>query len=276
VLRGDDYGSRSGWLPTTRVGTSLNVLDGMKVRGAAYLGWRLPTLNELFRPFRAGLDATAANADLDPERLKGIEAGIDYASGPVRLALTGYLNRLKDGIANVTLGAGPGQFPGVGFVAAGGQYRQRQNLDAIRVRGLEASANWTHGPWSARAGMSLSHARVDADGPATPLDGLRPAQTPNFAGTIAAGWERDGKALQLVLRRVGAQYEDDLNSRLLAGATTLDAFASWPLSRRLQLVTRAENLTDSLVIAGIGGDGAVERATPRTLWIGVRLTAEGR
>jgi vitamin B12 transporter len=39
----------------------------------------------------------------------------------------------------------------------------------------------------------------------------------------------------------------------------------------LALTARAENLTDALVMAGIGGDGAIERATPRTLWIGIRL-----
>jgi vitamin B12 transporter len=59
--------------------------------------------------------------------------------------------------------------------------------------------------------------------------------------------------------------------RGIAGATTLDASASWPLARRLQLVARVENATDALVMAGIGGDGSVERATPRTLWIGLRL-----
>jgi hypothetical protein len=74
-----------------------------------------------------------------------------------------------------------------------------------------------------------------------------------------------------VVRRVGAQFEDDLNTRLLNGATTLDAFASWPLSRRWQLIAREENVTNALVMAGIGGDGTVERATPRTLWIGLRL-----
>jgi len=74
-----------------------------------------------------------------------------------------------------------------------------------------------------------------------------------------------------VLRRVGAQFEDDLNARKLKAATTLDAFASWPLRKRLQLVARAENVTNALIMAGIGGDGSVERATPRTLWIGLRV-----
>jgi outer membrane receptor protein involved in Fe transport len=112
---------------------------------------------------------------------------------------------------------------------------------------------------------------MQGNGPAELLDGLRPAQTPKFSGTLAAGWQEDGKGAQLVLRRVGAQFDDDLNSDVLKAATTLDAYASWPLTGRLQLVARAENLTNGLVMAGINGDGSVERATPRTLWIGIRL-----
>src|SRR5206468_4459695 len=225
----------------------------------------------LFRPFRAGLDATAANAELEPEKLAGAEAGVDYTRGEVRLSATGFVNRLKGAIANVTLGQGPGVFPGVGFVAAGGTYRERENVDAVKVRGIEASAGWSRGPWLVQAGLSWTHARMEADGTAAFLDGLRPAQTPNFAATLALGWQQNGKGAQLVLRRVGAQYEDDSNTRRLKPATTVDAFASWPLTPRLQLVGRAENLFNALVMAGINGDGSVERATPRTLWIGLRL-----
>jgi outer membrane receptor protein involved in Fe transport len=233
----------------------------------------MPTLNELFRPFRAGSDATAANPDLKPERLAGVEAGLSYGSGPIGFSLTAFLNRLKDAIANVTLGKGPGVFPEVGFVGPGGVFRQRQNVDSVKVRGLEASAEWTSGPWAIRAGASLTHARMHGSGPATFLDGLRPAETPNFAGNLSASWEKDGKGAEIVLRRIGGQFDDDLNLDLLKPATTVDAYASWPLSRRLQLVARAENVTNALVEAGINGDGSVERATPRTLWIGVRVNA---
>ena len=271
VLTDEHDPSRSGWLPTARGGIALPIGSEVKLRSAAYLGWRMPTLNELFRPFRAGLDATAANPQLDPERLAGVEAGIDYTGGPLHLSLTGFLNRLKDAIANVTLGHGPGVFPGVGFVPAGGSYLQRQNVDAVRVRGLEASADWSDGPWLIRAGASITHARMAGSGAAGFLDGLRPAQTPNFSGLLAAGWQEGGKGAQLILRRVGAQFDDDLNTDMLKGATTVDAFLSWPLTKRLQLVARGENLTNALVMAGINGDDSIERSTPRTLWIGVRV-----
>ena len=271
VQRDQRFPKRNGWLPTARGGATAPIGGGFSLRSAAYFGWRMPTLNELFRPFRAGLDATAANAELEPERLAGVEAGIDFARGPARVSLTGFANRLKDAIANVTLGQGPGVFDQVGFVAAGGTFRQRQNIGAVDVHGIEAAAEWSRGPWSLRAGASWSHARVDADGAAAPLNGLRPAQTPNFAGTIALSWESGTKGAQIVLRRVGSQYEDDLNTRILKGATTFDAFAAWPLTGQLQLIARGENLTNALVMAGINGDGSVERATPRTLWIGLRL-----
>lgn len=271
VLRDEHDPRRSGWLPTARGGLNAPVGRGFSLRAAAYLGWRMPTLNELFRPFRAGLDATAANPDLDPERLAGAEAGINYVQGPWRLSATGFVNRLKDAIANVTLGKGPGTFPEVGFVAAGGTFRQRENVDLEKVRGVELGVQWNQGPWVVRAGASLADARMEASGAAAFLNRLRPAQTPRFAGTAAVSWEQDGRGAELVLRRVAAQFEDDLNSRVLKGATTLDASASWPLGARLQLVARAENVTNALVMATLNGDGSVERATPRTLWIALRL-----
>jgi outer membrane receptor protein involved in Fe transport len=269
VTRDDRFASRSGWRPTARAGAVFDVGSGLSLRSAAYLGWRMPTLNELFRPFRAGADATAANPLLDPERLSGAEVGARYHREGVELELTGFVNRLSGAIANVTLGHGPGVFPGVGFVA--GDFSQRQNLDVVKVRGIEVSGQFSRGPWTLRAGASYSHARVDSIGAAADLDGLRPAQTPNLVLTGEIGWHRGGKAVSLHFRRTGAQFEDDLNTQRIRPATTVDAFAAWPLTRRLQLVARAQNLLDETVIATLGSDGTIERATPRTLWIGLRF-----
>jgi vitamin B12 transporter len=246
-------------------------MGGWSLRSAAYLGWRLPTLNELFRPFRAGADATAANPLLEPERLAGIEAGGSFERGAVTLSLTAFANRLRDAIANVTMARGPGLFPGVGFVGAAGEYRQRQNLDAVRVWGIEASGEMRRGPWSLGLGYSLAEAEVQADDAAAPLDGLRPAQTPRYMLTGQLGWASGRSAVSLQLRRVGSQFEDDLNRQLLPAATTVDAFAAAPVTRDLQLVLRGENLANERVVTGISGDDVVERATPRTLWLGLRL-----
>ena len=73
------------------------------------------------------------------------------------------------------------------------------------------------------------------------------------------------------MRALSAQYEDDLNLRRLKPAVTFDGYASAPLGTRIALEVRAENLFNQTVEAAVSGDGVIERALPRTLWIGVRL-----
>ena len=271
--RDDDYPKRNGWLPTFRAAAVVEVAQGTSFRAAAYRGWRLPTLNELFRPFRAGADATAANAGLKPETVTGAEAGVDFRRDAFDVSVTAFVNRLHDAIANLTLGRGPGTFPGVGFVA--GDYRQRQNIDAIKVRGVEASGGARSGPWSVRLGASLTDAKVVARGAASSLDGLRPAQTPRVALSGTFGWDRDGRSFSVQLNHVSAQFDDDQNLRKLRPATTVDAFASWPVSRGVQLIARGQNLFDKTVQAAINDDGSIERARPRTFWLGLRFTSLG-
>ena len=70
VLTDMAFPDRSGWEATARAGLAWRAAATISLRAAAYLGWRLPTLNELYRPFRVGADATAANAALTPERLR--------------------------------------------------------------------------------------------------------------------------------------------------------------------------------------------------------------
>ena len=71
---------------------------------------------------------------------------------------------------------------------------------------------------------------------------------------------------------MSGQFEDDQNARVLAPATTLDAYLSVPVTRGLAIEARGENLFDALVEAGVSGADVIERATPRTLWIGVRFS----
>ncbi|WP_413071698.1 TonB-dependent receptor [Sphingomonas sp. 1P08PE] len=272
ALTDSDFADREGTEWTGRAGAAWAPASAVTLRAAAYRGWRLPTLNELYRPFRVGADAVAANAALSPERLSGVDGGVSITpGGGVTLAATLFWNRLTNAIANVTAGRGPGTFPGVGFVGAGGVYRVRQNLDAIRSTGLELDARWSSGPFFAQASWSHTDPRVEASGAAAALDGLRPAQTPRDLVSGSLGWRRHGAALSTTVRHGARQFEDDQNSRTLAPATTLDGYAALPLTRAIAVELRAENVFDERVEAGISGANIVERATPRTLWIGLRL-----
>ena len=263
------YAERTGTEATGRAGVAWQP-GPLTLRAAAYRGWRLPTLNELYRPFRVGADATAANAALAPEHLDGVEAGVTLRHRRASLAATVFDNRLTGAIANVTAGQGPGTFPQVGVVGAGGVYRVRRNLDAIRSRGVEIDAEWHPGAVGARLSYAHTDARVRASGAALALDGLRPAQTPLDQATASLDWRHGGWAASATVRYVARQFEDDANSRSLAPATTLDAFLAIPLTAGLAIEARAENLTDTRVEAAVT-NGVVERATPRTLWLGLRF-----
>jgi vitamin B12 transporter len=262
------FADRDGWEATGRIGAAYRASGTVTLRAAAYRGGRLPTLNELYRPFRVGADATAANAALDPERLTGAEAGLDLTPvGGLTLHATGYWSRLDGAIANVTIANGPGTFPGVGVVSAAGVYRQRQNLDAVEARGVEIDARYALRDFSLSASYAFADSRVHGAGPAASLNGLRPAQTAANQASSTLGWHRRGAGLSLTARYTGPQFEDDQNLRRLTPAVTFDAAVRLPIAAGFGVELRAENLADARVEAGISGPGVVERASPRTLWI---------
>lgn len=271
-VRSDDkFADRSGWEGTGRAGFVWRGADSIKLRGSAYLAWRLPTLNELYRPFRVGADATAANELLAPERLKGAEIGAEFEKGGVKLSGTFFANTLDNAIANVGLGNGPGNFPGVGFVATGGVFRQRRNLDAIDSKGLEIEASYTANSYWVRAGYALVDAQVKATGNAAVLDGLRPAQVPRHFANLGIGFDGAKVRADLSGRFVSGQFEDDINSRRLGSAFTIDGGLSYRLGTKIQLDLRGENLFDTQVEAAIAADGVIERAMPRTIWAGISV-----
>ena len=257
-----DFSNRSGWRPTGRAGIAWRPGGAVTLRTAAYLGWRLPTLNELYRPFRVGRDVTNANAALKPERMKGIEAGVEYQPlSTLRLGATLFANRLDDAIANVTISNAPS-----------GRVSMRRNIGGILARGVELDARLALGAFDLSAGYSHVDARVRASGPALALDGLRPAQTPRDSLSATAAWHNAGGArAALTARYAGSQYEDDLNSQKIPDALTFDADAVYPITHRLSVEARAENVGNARVVAGISGAGLIERATPRTFWVGLRL-----
>ncbi|MGH6653538.1 MAG: TonB-dependent receptor domain-containing protein, partial [Sphingopyxis sp.] len=150
---------------------------------------------------------------------------------------------------------------------------QRRNLDAIDSKGIEVSAEQRIGPATLRATYAFTDAKVDASGVATRLDGRRPAQIAKHGGSVSV---RDNGGGPLggfaTLRYVGKQNEDDLGLQVLGDALTLDAGLSWRVSGAISIEARGENLFDELVPAAISSAGIVERATPRTLWMGARVT----
>ncbi len=257
LVSSQHFADRSGWQASFRGGALWRASGGLSLRAAAYTGLRQPTLNELYRPFVVFPVETRANAQLGNERLEGFEAGIDYARGEaLHFSLTAFDNRLKHAIANVTIGT---------------NLRERQNVDSIHARGIEAAFGLRSGAWSLDTSLAWTNAKVRGSGPALALDGMRPAQVPEFAASATVAWQpREHWRLAATLRHVGRQFEDDLETDALPAATTLDAFAEVPLGSALAIVLRGENLTSERVVTRKQAS-SIDLGAPRTLWIGVKL-----
>jgi outer membrane receptor protein involved in Fe transport len=265
---------RSGEVVSARLAVRRDIRGGQALRLSAYTGFRPATLNELHRPFRVGNDLTEANAALEPETLTGAEAGWAWTGERASLTATAFWNRIEDAVVNVTIGQGPGTFPRAGFVPAGGVLRQRQNAGIIDATGIELDARFDlTDALSLNAALSTTDARVDGGAPAPQLTGLRPAQAPIWSAVAGIDW-RPVHRLNLAadLRWESRRFEDDLNSRVLDAAGTVDVRAEWEMTPSAALWLAADNLFDAEVETGETGTGVASFGPPRTVSIGLRLT----
>jgi outer membrane receptor protein involved in Fe transport len=259
VLTDNHYPDRSGWDGSFRGGAVWHAGGGLSLRAAGYSSIRQPTVNELYRSFVVFPVTTQANPALKNERLRGYEAGVDFSPIPaLTLTATAFYNKVDDAIGNVTIGT---------------NLQQRQNLGAIRARGLEFGASLHLGTISFDGSLALTDAKVQANGTKAQaaLDGLRPAQTPKVAGSATLAWRpRPGWTFSTTLSRIGAAYEDDINANVLPAATTLDAYAEVPVVGPLSFVLRGENLTNEDVVTR-NQAGSMDLGAPRTIWAGVKV-----
>lgn len=242
--------------------------DRVIARVAAYNGFRPPSLNELYRPFRVGNDVTEANADLKPETLTGFELGLRTPGRDRFIDATLFANTLKDPIANVTIGMGPSTFPTAGFIPAGGTLRQRRNLGRINAHGAEMRGAYTIDDRLALTGSATwTHARVEA--PGQPADGKRPAQAPEYSLSVGLRSQLGKTRINADVILDGESFEDDLNTLTLDPSTRLNIDIGYPLSDRLTLNLSVENALDDAIMIQRSGDGTVNYDNRRAVSIGL-------
>jgi outer membrane receptor protein involved in Fe transport len=262
VITNSQFADRDGDEINGRIGVRVKPTDALALRGAFYTGFRVPTLNELYRPFRVGNDVTNANPELKPEHLIGGEVAAEWQASPAfRLAGTAFLNRMEDAVSNVTIGPGPG----------GGVIRQRQNVDLVMAPGFEATAEWQLISSVRLKGSYLfTHPTIErATDPA--LTGKLLAQTPENTFTAGLEWTPAAKwIVNAQLRYCDRQFEDDQNSRVLAPFTTFDTGVMYQFSQHASAAIRIENLFDTQIETGKSADGLVSIGAPRLVTFQLR------
>lgn len=270
------YPARSGTIPTARAGVRYALSDDLYLRAAAYEGFRAPSLNELYRPFRVGIISTLANPALTPENLYGGEAGIGGEEGPFSWQATAFWNQLHNPIANVTTGT---------------NVQTRENSFDVNALGIETDAKLRLDDWlTLRGAFDYIAARTKVIDPAPPnkLRNTSPAQAPRWtatAGFDAAPFAHFAPLAPLTvsanLRYESGRFADDQNTVPLAPATTVDARASWALTDRLCVYVYADNLFDADVVSTAASqpvpyslvpDTVTNYSTPRIVGAGISFT----
>jgi outer membrane receptor protein involved in Fe transport len=250
--------SRSLSPVSPRVAVTWSGMSDLSVRGSFYRAFRPPTLNELYRNFRAGDTLTQANEGLNAERLTGGEGSVLWTPARSSLRATVFVTDLDNAIANVTLSVTPSLTT-----------RQRQNAGTVHARGVELEGDWRlSSTFTATGNLSITRStfasRVIPD-----LEGLDVPQVPRYSGGVSLRYVDPRFATaSLQLRTVGRQFEDDRNTLTLDRSTVLDAFVSRQLARNLQLFLAIENLTDAEV--QVGRTPLLSIGLPRTARFGVR------
>ena len=272
VLREDRFRDREGFEPSLSVALSRPLSDTVRVRASAGTAFRLPSINELYRPFRVRNDITEANPGLNPERFVSVEAGVEWKPGDnFSLDVSLFHHWIHDAVANVPV-TDPVEAASIaGFVPPGGSVAQRRNVEAARVWGVESRARWSPTPCLA---FTLRHLLSQSEFVESPdqklLEGKGFPQAPSHR--LVAGVEVDPAAWLSLFAEIdvsSGQFDDALETRYLGSWWSVRLGGRVALNQNISLQARVENLFDEEIPTGLSSSGLQSTGLPRSLWLNV-------
>ena len=281
VLTDEQFEDRSGSQLSHNLGFVHAASGAVALRGSFYSGLRVPTLNELYKPFRAaGGVANESNEALNPERVLGAEVGLDLQPDPsVLIRLTGFWARVSDAITDVTIQEAEtsGVIQPCGFVPAGGVCRRRDNVGTLRSTGLETEIEIRpDGAWLLALNHQYNPTEV-TDAPGRPdLIGNEVQGSPTHRAMFRVG-HIDPTTLEVVAtaRYLGARFDNDLNTGEIAGSFLLDLRFRRQLTSRLSAFASMQNIFDTVAEMSHDANGFIRVAAPRTVVGGLRVRFGG-
>jgi outer membrane cobalamin receptor len=233
-------------------------------------GFRAPTLNELYRPFRVKNDTIESNAGLVAEEHLGWEAGLRFSSDDDWFFSANIFHYSLDNmIANAVLSKESGFDPLCGFIPGGGSCGERRNIAESSVEGIEID-------WQSRLSDTVSvraqavYAASDvqeASGLPTLIGNEFPHASP-FKANLTLDWlPSDSVNIWSSLRYQSSEYEDLGNEQELEKIFQVDGGVRYAITGQHAVSLRIENLFDEEFETGISTDGLVSISAPRTVWL---------
>ncbi len=270
LIRDDSFPDTSRSFFSNNITLYHDVSDTVRLMARQTSGFRAPTLNERYRPFRVKNDIIESNALLKAEEHFGFEAGIRFLSDELwSVSANLFQYELDNMIANVVLSRESGFNPLCGFVPGGGSCGQRLNILESSVQGIEV--NW-ESPLSdsVHAQLQFVYAASDIDFAGT-LNGIEGNEFPHsspFKATLSLDWNpKDTLSMWTNIRYQDSEYEDLENNRPLGSAIQIAGGIRYAVSSEHAISLRVENLLDEEIETGISSAGLVSISAPRTFWL---------
>lgn len=272
MSKDERYEDRSAWEPALSISYQRKLSERLQWNLGLARSFRLPTINELYRPFRVRNDITEANPQLVPEHFTNLESSLRWRvneAWTVELGLFEYW--IEDMVANVYQFDGPAPSIG-GFVPAGGTFSQKQNVEDSRVSGAELKLNYAP---SDTVSLGFHYFYSDArflENPLSPgIEDRDFPQIPLHKLVLQGSWEPFAN-----LRLDGwytfsaAQYDDALNTRELDSYSKVDVAASYrlDLEQEWTVYIKVSNLTNEVILTGKASNGVRSIAPERMIRVG--------
>tara|TARA_B100000900_G_scaffold386592_1_gene377189 strand:- start:304 stop:1848 length:1545 start_codon:yes stop_codon:yes gene_type:complete len=275
LLRNSSYGDRDGTEGSVSGTLRYQLAEPLEIHASVASSFRLPTINELYRPFRVRNDITEANPSLRTERFDTVDLGIEWKATPeISWELSLFHHWIDDVIANVPI-ADPEEASSVaGFVPEGGSVAQRRNVDHARVRGVSAAMRWKVSPrWTGILRYLFSESQFKKSLEQEEIVGQSFPQSPEHSFIAAIrGRPMNGLRVFAEVELGSSQFDDPMGERPLGSWWTARLGGEFELARDMTVHARIENLFDREITTGLSSVGLRSIGQPRSFWMGMNYS----
>ena len=275
VTRDTGYATRTFTRLNYSVGVRRAMSSALSWRGTVYGAFRAPTLFEVYQTnYSSRGTVTAANEQLRPERLLGVEAGADLELGRSLLArATVFWNRVADAIVDYTIATATtsGQvIEPCGPMPKDQVCRQRRNVGSLRSMGVESELEFHPAEsWSVWASYSFNPTRISSEGQA--IDGKVARGAVRHAATAVVTYDNPALfSATLEGRYVGSRSDDDLDTIRLESFFVTGLRLNRRLWSQSSVYVKVDNLFDVEYPITQAANGLVEVGAPRWITLGMR------
>lgn len=240
-----DHSSDYGNVGSGRLGGSVQLMPGLRLRALAGNTFRAPSFNDLYFP---GYGVPT----LRPEKGRSAELGLNWKGAGGQASATLFSNRVRDLIGYEGDNTRCPADPQYSFGCAA-------NVSRAKLQGASFNATQQFGAVKLRAQLDLLRAR-DAD------SGERLARRADRQASLGAEWALAAWTLGADALYLGTRPD---GGKTLAAETTLNLFAAWRPAPAFTLQARLNNATDRNTEPANGYQGL-----PRVAWLVLRYEGQ--